>query len=145
MIYLLSFRVLKFWLIFCPPPFLRSASPASTFPRFRQLPLIAGGRVLGPGSAVGEKGKPRTTVSQLYDHSFVLGISIPKTLVIRASPVTLTLAPTQIAKVTWETDAHITRVLGMGMPKTRGWSYLFTPTPFFSAFSISPVGSLIPG
>ena len=35
----------------------------------------------------------------------------PKPLVIWASPVTLTL--TQIAKVTWEGDAHITRVLGI--------------------------------
>ena len=32
-------------------------------------------------------------------------------------PVTLTL--TQIAKVIWEGDAHITRVLGMGLPKRR--------------------------
>ena len=37
-------------------------------------------------------------------------------LVIFASTVTLTV--TQIARVIWEGDAHITRVLGMGMPKT---------------------------
>ena len=40
-------------------------------------------------------------------------------LMILASPVTLT----QIAKVIWEGDVHITRVLGMGMPKTRGCPY----------------------
>ena len=36
-----------------------------------------------------------------------------------AIPVTLT----QMAKVIWEGDAHITRVLGMGMPKTQGCPY----------------------
>ena len=41
-------------------------------------------------------------------HPRVLGIPIRKTLVIWASPVTLTLALTQIAKVIWEEDAHIT-------------------------------------
>ena len=42
----------------------------------------------------------------------------PKPLVIwGASPVTLTV--TQIAKVIRQEDAHITRVLGMWMPKTR--------------------------
>ena len=41
-----------------------------------------------------------------------MGIPIPKTLVIWASPVILTL----IAKVIWEGDAHITSVLEMGMP-----------------------------
>ena len=51
----------------------------------------------------------------------VLGIPISKTLVIRASPVTLTLS--QIAKVIWEGEALITRVLGIGMPKTRGYPY----------------------
>ena len=69
-----------------------------------------------PGTGSLPLGRP---VSQWYGHLRVLGIPIPKTLVIWASPVTLTL--TQIAKVIWEVDAHITRVLGMGMPKTRGW------------------------
>ena len=54
------------------------------------------------------------------DTSRVLGIPIPKTPVIWASPVTLILIITQIAKVIWEGDAHITRVFGVGMPKTRG-------------------------
>ena len=45
-----------------------------------------------------------------------MDIPIPKTLVIWASALTLT----QIAKVIWEGDAHIAKVLGMGMPKTRG-------------------------
>ena len=40
-----------------------------------------------------------------------------------ASPVTLPLTLTQIAKVIWEGDAHITRVLGMGTPKRRGCPY----------------------
>ena len=43
---------------------------------------------------------------QCYGLPRVLGIPIPKTLVIWASPATLTL--TQIAKVIWERDAHIT-------------------------------------
>ena len=57
------------------------------------------------------------SLSQWYGHLRVLGIPISKTLVIWASPVTLTI--TQIAKVIWEGDAHITRVLDMGMPETR--------------------------
>ena len=60
-------------------------------------------------------------MSHWYGNTSVLGIPIPKTLVIWASPVTLNL--TQIAKVIWEGDADITRVLGMGMPKTRGCPY----------------------
>ena len=56
---------------------------------------------------------------QWYGHPRVLGIPIPKTLVILVSPVTLTLTLTQIAKVMWEGDAHIT----MRMLKTRGCSY----------------------
>ena len=49
-------------------------------------------------------------------------IPIPKTLVIwGASPVTLTV--TQIAKVIRQEDAHIARVLGMWMPKTRECPY----------------------
>ena len=55
--------------------------------------------------------------------SRVLGIPIPKTLVIWVSPVALTLTLTQIAKVISEGDVLITRVLGMGMPKTRGCPY----------------------
>ena len=51
-------------------------------------------------------------------HSDV-GIPIPKTLVIWASPVTLTI----IAKIRWGGDAHITRLLAMWMPKTRGCPY----------------------
>ena len=47
-----------------------------------------------------------------------MGIPIPKTLVIWASPVTLTLILIQK-----EGDAYITMVLGMGMPKTRGCPY----------------------
>ena len=60
-------------------------------------------------------------MSQWYGHPRALAIPISKTLVIWTFPVTLTL--TQIAKVIWEGDAHITRVLGMGMPKTPGWPY----------------------
>ena len=64
-------------------------------------------------------------MSKWYGHPRVLGIPIPKTLVIWAFPVTLilTLTQTQIAKVIWEGDVHITRVLGMGIPKTRGCPY----------------------
>ena len=43
-------------------------------------------------------------------------IPIPKTLVIWASSVTLSLTLTQIAKTIWEEDTHINRVLGKGMP-----------------------------
>ena len=43
--------------------------------------------------------------------------------VIWASLVTLSITLTQIAKVIWEGDVHITRVLGIGMPKTRGCPY----------------------
>ena len=58
----------------------------------------------------------RRCYSDINGHPRVLGIPIPKTLMIWASPLTLTL--TQNAKVILEGDAHITRVLGMGMPKT---------------------------
>ena len=61
------------------------------------------------------------TVLQWYGHPRVLGIPIPKTPVIWVSPVALTL--TQIAKVISEGDVLITRVLGMGMPKTRACPY----------------------
>ena len=55
---------------------------------------------------------------QWYGHQRVLGIPIPKTLVIWESPVTLALILTQK-----EGHAYITRVLGMGMPKTRGYPH----------------------
>ena len=45
----------------------------------------------------------------------------PKPLVIWTSPVTLTLS--QIAKLIKEGDAHISRVLRMEIPKTRGCPY----------------------
>ena len=62
-----------------------------------------------------------------------MGIPIPKTLVIWASPVTLTL----IAKVIWEGDAHITSVLEMGMPISHDGGKNHPPTqtnPFDLAF-----------
>ena len=68
-----------------------------------------------------------------------MSVLIPKTLVIWAS---LTLTLTQIAKVIWEGDAHITRVLGMGIfislwHSPAGhlklahsiWSYYTSPVP----------------
>ena len=64
--------------------------------------------------------KSMNFLSQWYGYPLVLGIPIPKTLVIWASPVTLTLTLTQVAKVIWKGDARITRILGMRMPKTRG-------------------------
>ena len=74
--------------------------------------------------------------SQWYGHPRVLGISIPKTLVIWVSPVTLTL--TQIAKVIWEGDAHITRVLGIGIPTLsriyRGNGYKLSARRFLGSF-----------
>ena len=51
----------------------------------------------------------------------VLGIPIPKTLVILASPSHITLTIRVRVRVT--EDAHIIRVLGMGMPKTQGCPY----------------------
>ena len=70
-----------------------------------------------------------------------MSVLIPKTLVIWAS-LTLTLTLTQIAKVIWEGDAHITRVLGMGIfislwHSPAGhlklahsiWSYYTSPVP----------------
>ena len=58
-------------------------------------------------------------VLQWYGHPPVLGILIPKTLVMWASPSLITLAIW--VRVTG--DAHITRVLGMVMPKTRECPY----------------------
>ena len=59
----------------------------------------------------GELGE-RWVLLKGYGHPRVLGIPIPKTLVIWASPSHLILAI--MVRVTG--DAHITRVLGMGMP-----------------------------
>ena len=56
-----------------------------------------------------------------HQHPCSFGVPILKSLGIWVSPVTLTL--TQIAKVIWEGDANITRVLGMEMPKTGGCPY----------------------
>ena len=69
---------------------------------------------LEKGKALGKFGtwKEGEGVSQWYGHPRVLSIPIPNTLVIWASPVTLTLT----TKVIWEGNAHITIVLGMGMP-----------------------------
>ena len=50
-----------------------------------------------------------------------MGIPIPKTLVIRTSPSDITLAIW--VRVSATGDTHITRVLGMGIPKTRGCPY----------------------
>ena len=50
-----------------------------------------------------------------------MGIPIPKTLVIWTFPSHITLAIWVRVRVTG--DAHITRVLGMGMTKTRGCPY----------------------
>ena len=50
-----------------------------------------------------------------------MGIPIPKTLVIRTFPSHITLAIWVRVRVAG--DVHITRVLGMGMPKTRGCPY----------------------
>ena len=50
-----------------------------------------------------------------------MGIPIPKTLVIWTSPSHITLAIWVRFRVTG--DAHITRVLGMGMPKTLVFPY----------------------
>ena len=50
-----------------------------------------------------------------------IGIPIPKTIVIWASPSHINLAIWVRVRVTG--DAHITRVSGVGMPKTRGCPY----------------------
>ena len=75
-------------------------------------------------------------VWQWYGYPRVLSIPIPKILAIWASPgtLTLTLTLTQIAKVIWEGDAHITRVLGMGMPIS-----LSHRSAIGQFFSLSPV------
>ena len=63
------------------------------------------------------------SMSQWYLHPRGLGVPIPKTLLIWTFPGNLTRNLTQIAKVIWEGDVHVTRVLGMGMAKTRGCPY----------------------
>ena len=76
--------------------------------------------VRGIGQVVGEEWRPyarrrakrrgmqegKSGVTVTVGHPRVLGIPIPKTLVIWVSPVTQTL--TQIAKIIREGDAHIT-------------------------------------
>ena len=57
-------------------------------------------------------------VIQLYGYRPVLGIPIPKTIVIRAFPSRITLAIWVRVGVTG--DTHITRLLGMGTPKPQG-------------------------
>ena len=52
-----------------------------------------------------------------------MGIPIPKTLVIWASPSHITLAIWVRVRVRVTGDAHIARILGMGMLKTRGYPY----------------------
>ena len=56
-----------------------------------------------------------------------MGIPIPKTLVIWTFPSHITLAiwVWVRARIRVTGNAHITRVLGMGMPKTRGCPYHF--------------------
>ena len=53
----------------------------------------------------------------------VMGISIPKPLVKWTFPSLITLAIWVRVRVKVTVDAHITGVLRMGMPKTRGCSY----------------------
>ena len=61
---------------------------------------------------------------KMKGESHVLGIPISKTQVIWAFPSHTTLAIWVRVKVKVYTgNAHITRVLGMGMPKTRGCAY----------------------
>ena len=50
-----------------------------------------------------------------------MGIPIPKTLVIWASPSHITLAIWVRVRVTG--NAYIARILGLGMVKTRGYPY----------------------
>ena len=52
-----------------------------------------------------------------------LGIPIPKTLVILASPSHIALAIWVMVRVRVTGDAHIIRVLGMGMSETRRYLY----------------------
>ena len=81
--------------------------PRQRFPNLVQIPE--------PGNTFPDP------VLQWYGYSRVLRIPIPKTLVIWASPSLINLAIWVKVRVTG--DAHITRVLGMGKPKTRGPPY----------------------
>ena len=58
-----------------------------------------------------------------------MGIPIPKTLVIRTSPSDITLAiwVRVRVRVSATGDTHITRVFGMGIPKTRDAHITVTP------------------
>ena len=67
--------------------------------------------------------------------SYVLGIPIPKTLVVWAFPSHTTLAIWVRVKVkVYTRNAHITRVLGMGI-KRRDAHITGTPPPFLSPVS----------
>ena len=78
--------------------------------------------VLSSGSALGTRLKATVNNGVTVIWAFPrFGHPDSQTSVIWASPVTLTL--TWIAKIISEGDAHITRVLGTGMPKTRGCPY----------------------
>ena len=78
--------------------------------------LLSSARILKTGSLSRGPCVSKVPLSQWYGHPRFLSIPIPETLLIWTSPVTLTLTLTQIAKVIWEGNTHITRVLGMGMP-----------------------------
>ena len=86
--------------------------------RWHILACVAGGIVTSARFIWGTVAYPRGELGerwallQWYGHPRVLGIHIAKSLVIWASPPHLILAI--MVRVTG--DAHITRVLGMGMP-----------------------------
>ena len=65
----------------------------------------------------------KVALFQWYGHPRVLGSPIPKTLVMWASPSCTTLAIWVRVRVRVTEDIHITRVLRMGMLKTRGYPY----------------------
>ena len=60
---------------------------------------------------------------QCYGHLRVLGTPIPQTLVIWSFPCHITLAIWVRVRFRVTGDAHITRVLGMVMPKMQGCPY----------------------
>ena len=60
---------------------------------------------------------------QCYGHLRVLGIPIPQTLVMWSFPSRITLAIWVRVRFRVTGDSHITRVLGMVMPKMRGCPY----------------------
>ena len=65
-----------------------------------------------------------------------MGIPIPKTLVIWAFPSHITLGIwVRVNVKVYTGNAHITRVLGMGMPKTRGCPYHWDTASFLSPVS----------